>query len=104
MDENFKSWLIREEGKLEITGYSYSRAIHKLSEHYSQYTGRPTDIHAKDLKEVEKIKNCYESDGRFSEMGHQSHGLYRAAIKAFYRYKLLHPKPLLLIGNPISKG
>lgn len=84
--------MIRKEGKLEVTGRSYSRAIHTLSEHYSRFTGIPTDIYTANLKDVEKIKNCYESNGRFSEMGHQSHGLYRAAIKAFYRYKLSHPE------------
>ncbi len=88
MEEKFKTWLIRAEGKQEPTGISYSRAINRLSEHHSQFTGNSTDIYSVDLKQLEQIKNSYESNGRFSEVGHQSHGLNRAAIKAFYRFKL----------------
>lgn len=87
MEEKFSSWLVRAEGKLETTGRSYSQAINRLSEHYSSFTGKPTDIYSVDLEYLGKIKNDYNSNGRFSDKGYESHGLYRAAIKAFYRYK-----------------
>lgn len=91
MEEKFKSWLVSAEGKLEATGRSYSRAINRLSERYSSFTGNPIDIYNVDVELLTKIKNSYESNGRFSEVGHESHGLNRAAIKAFYRYRRSHP-------------
>lgn len=94
MEENFKSWMIRKERKLEVTALNYSRAINNISKHYTTYTGIPTDIYCVDLEQLEQIKNSYESNGRFSEEGNFRHGLNRAAIKAFYRFKLSNPKAL----------
>lgn len=91
MKNNFSSWLVRKEGKLETTGRSYSRAINRLSEHYSDSTGVSIDVYNVNLQQLEQIKNDYESDGKFSEFGNESHGLYRAAVKALYRYRLAHP-------------
>lgn len=96
MEEKFSSWLVKAEGKLEATGRSYSQAINRLSEHYTNFTGTPTDIYSVDQKLLRKIKNDYDTTGRFSEKGYETHGLYRAAIKAFYRYKLANP------GTPIE--
>lgn len=99
MEEKFKSWMIRTEGKLESTAINYSRAIHSLSEHYSSFTGTPTDIYRVDLKELKVIRNSYLSNGKFSEEGHFRHGLNRAAIKAFYRFRLAYP-----VSSPITNG
>src|SRR5690606_37794138 len=85
------SWLVSKEGKLEATGRNYSRAINKLSEHYSTSTGTPTDIYKVDLELLKKIKDSYETYGKFSEFGYESHGLYRAAVKAYYRYRRSQP-------------
>ncbi len=82
MEEKFNSWLVRTEGKLEATGRSYSRAIHKLSEHYSSSTGTRTDIYKVDLKLLEKINNDYESDGRFSEHCMLTGTLYLSLTRA----------------------
>lgn len=92
MEEKFKSWMIRSEGKLESTAINYSRAINRLSEHYSSFTGIRTDIYFVDLKQLAQIKDSYESNGRFAEEGHFRHGLNRAAIKALYRFKLSYPE------------
>lgn len=116
MEEKFKSWMIRSEGKLESTAINYSRAIHSLSEHYSSFTGIRTDIYLVDLKQLEQIKDSYESNGRFAEEGHFRHGLNRAAIKALYRFKLSYPeaptpeikrnaaKPMQNIRKPKNKN
>src|SRR5690606_19235955 len=75
------------------------------SEHYSSSTGVPTNIYKVDLKLLKKINNAYESDGRFSEKGHETHGLYRAAIKAYYRYRLSHPvTPSVQNSKPSTKA
>ncbi len=108
MEEKFSSWLVNKEGKLEATGRNYSRAINRLSEHYSSSTGNPTDIYNVDLILLEQIKNDYESDGRFSEKGYETHGLYRAAIKAFYRYRKSQPAPKvtrveIYTKNPVKR-
>ncbi|SOC81561.1 hypothetical protein SAMN06296241_3140 [Salinimicrobium sediminis] len=87
MEEKFSSWLVNREGKLEATGRSYSRAINRLSDHYSTSTGIPIDIYNVDLELLKKIKDSYETYGRFSEFGYESHGLYRAAVKAYYRFR-----------------
>ena len=93
MEEKFSIWLVKAEGKIEATGRSYSNAIHRISEHYSSHTGIPTNIYQADNSELRRIKNQYETDGKFAEFGHESHGLYRAAIKALYRYRQSHPAP-----------
>lgn len=91
MEEKFCSWLVNAEGKIEATGLNYSKAINVLSQHYSSHTGNTIDIYRVDNDLLKRITKCYESDGRFSEKGHERHGLYRAAIKAFYRFRLSHP-------------
>src|SRR5690554_5237139 len=91
MEEKFSSWLVRKEGKQEATGRNYSRAIHRLSEHYTSFTGKPTDIYNLELEQLVQIKKDYDTTGRFSEKGYETHGLYRAAIKAYYRFKLANP-------------
>ncbi|AVR46774.1 hypothetical protein C7S20_16730 [Christiangramia fulva] len=91
MEEKFSAWLVKVEGKIEATGRSYSRAINRLSEHYSSHTGNPTNIYKVDNGHLKRIKGFYDTDGRFSEFGYESHGLYRAAIKALYRYRQSHP-------------
>src|SRR5690606_33286991 len=102
MEKKFNSWLVKSEGKLEATGRSYSRAINRLSEHYSSSTGVPTDIYKVDQEFLKKIKDSYETTGKFSEFGYESHGLYRAAIKAFYRYRKSQPVAPLVIGGKAS--
>lgn len=91
MEEEFCIWLVKAEGKKEATGINYSKAIHVLSQHYSNYSGKRIDIFKVDNDTLYKISKCYESNGRFSEKGHERHGLYRAAIKAFYRFRISHP-------------
>lgn len=91
MEEKFCSWLVKVEGKIEATGINYSKALHVLSQHYSKHSGKRIDIYQVDNDTLYKISKCYESNGRFSEKGHERHGLYRAAIKAFYRFRLSHP-------------
>ena len=91
MEEKFCSWLVKAEGKIEATGINYSKAIHVLSQHYSSHTGNRIDVYQVDNDTLNKITSCYETTGRFSEKGYERHGLYRAAIKAFYRFRLTHP-------------
>lgn len=91
MEEKFCTWLIKAEGKIKATGINYSKAIHVLSQHYSSHTGDRIDIYQVDNDTLSKITRCYESDGRFSKKGYERHGLYRAAIKALYRFRLSRP-------------
>jgi hypothetical protein len=100
MEEKFCSWLIRAEGKVEATGINYSKAIHVLSQHYSSHTGTSIDIYTIDNNLLKKIKGCYDSDGKFFEKGYERHGLYRAAIKAFYRFRQAYP---VIRSNPKPK-
>lgn len=86
--ERFNNWLVKNENKTAQTGYRYSNAINKISEHYSKETRKAVDLYAiTDLDELEIIKEHYNSKGKFSEFGNIHHGLYRAAIKALCRFR-----------------
>ena len=86
--ERFNNWLIKNENKKSQTGYNYSNAINKISEHYSKETKEEVVLYAiTDLEKLEVIKEHYNSKGKFSEFGNMHHGLYRAAIKALCRYR-----------------
>ncbi len=70
MDEKFKKWLIEEEGKKNTTAYSYSKAIDRLSQHYSSHTGKYLNIYTlNDLGLLKSIRNSYDSLGKYSSQG-----------------------------------
>ena len=100
--KNLAPGLVGVEGKLETTGRSYSQAINRLSEHYSSFTGKPTNIYSVDLENLMEIKKAYDSIGKFSEKGYESHGLYRVAIKDFYRYQISQPKVVPPLANLVG--
>ena len=88
ISERFNNWLVKNENKTSHTGYSYSNAINRISEHYSNETKEKVDLYTiTDLEKLEVIKEHYNSKGKFSEFGKIHHGLYIAAIKALYRFR-----------------
>lgn len=84
MREIFEKWLIERESKSPRTAYQYSRAINRLSRHYSAETGKVIDLYAlKDLAALKHIASLYGNSGRYSDLGQ----FYRAGIRSFCRFR-----------------
>lgn len=82
--EQFQQWL-RNNGVV-ATSNEYSRAIDKLSEHYSQHK-EPVDIYQiDDVQTLEPIRALYQRGGEFGEYGNKHSGLYRAAINKYLKF------------------
>lgn len=101
MEEKFKNYL----SKIGLKGApnSYPQAINLISEHYTNHTGKYTDIYSiKDINALEKIVQDYEQKGKFSDFGYEHHGRYRAAIKKylfFYKNQNIDNKLVLNINE-----
>ncbi len=87
MEQQFKSWLIKRGYSETGAANSYSRAIPKISDHYSHNTGERIDIFTiKDQTRVSQIAHDYSQSGRFSSFGYEQHGRYRAAISRYAEF------------------
>lgn len=86
-EQTFEKWLIEKEEKAQSVAKAYSRAINKISEHYSMEKKVAVDLYYNSsAKEIEEIANDYGKEGVFKEFGNYGNGTYRFAIKAFSRY------------------
>ncbi|RIA09188.1 hypothetical protein OE09_1017 [Flavobacteriaceae bacterium MAR_2010_72] len=88
VNEHFEKWLINTENKKEQTAYNYSKAINRISKHYSENTNQNLNLYS--LTELDKLKNIadlYGTSGKFSEFGHVGNGTNRAAINSSYRFR-----------------
>ncbi|WP_428086358.1 endonuclease NucS domain-containing protein [Candidatus Thioglobus sp.] len=91
MEQLFKNWLTQIRHLQIATANSYSRAIHKISEHYSQNTETQIDIYAvTEQNLISQIAHDYSQAGRFSEFGYEHHSLYRAAISRYSEFFVHH--------------
>lgn len=95
MKEKFENWLLQvgqKSGKKykPNTITTYSRAIEKLSEHYSQQKGMQVNIYKldclNDYKELIIINKAYSLSGNYSIIGETGHGTYRNAIANYVRF------------------
>lgn len=95
MQKKFESWMSRE-GQKSGKKYKpntiiiYSKAIEKLSEHYSQQKGTRVNIYKldclNDVKELIIINKAYSLSGKYSIIGETGHGTYRNAIANYVRF------------------
>lgn len=95
MKEKFENWLLQV-GQKSSKKYksntitTYSRAIEKLSEHYSQQKGMQVNIYKldclNDYKELIIINKAYSLSGNYSIIGETGHGTYRNAIANYVRF------------------
>jgi hypothetical protein len=84
--DTLENWLISEDYKRN-TAYSYSRAINRLSAHYSQKMGRNVDIYTlRDINIVTEIRNKYRQHGVYSATGNYGNGTNRNAINRYRDY------------------
>jgi hypothetical protein len=87
MRTDFAKWMSTKENKVAGTVSIYADAIDRISDHYTNETGRSIDMYQiKDILLLKRICKEYKRGGRFELFGNESHGLYRAAIKAYVRY------------------
>lgn len=87
MREIFEKWMRVKEGKKTNTAYQYAASIAKISNHYSQNTGKKVDIYREnDLSVIQKISECYSVGGRYSEFGNMGNGTIRNAIATYFRF------------------
>ena len=85
MEEKFRQWLIRRGNSGAAT--NYPSAIPKISRHYSQQTGKPTNIYKiQDQGLLSQITQDYKQEGKFSNFGYEHHGRYRAAIVRYSEF------------------
>ena len=78
----FEKWLEKNEGKSANVAYGYKIAINRLSRHYSEKTGKETNIYSiSDFAVLQNIEKDY-TIGRFNSFGKKVSGANRAAISA----------------------
>ncbi|HIF61161.1 MAG TPA: hypothetical protein EYQ26_17015 [Rhodospirillales bacterium] len=87
MENEFRNWLVKIGLSPTGAATSYSRAIHKISEHYTQNTGDNIDIYSvTDQNIISQILHDYSQTGRFSDFGYEQHGRFRAAISRYSEF------------------
>lgn len=78
----FKNWLLKRGNKGAAN--SYPKAIHMISEHYSEKTGTQINIYKiTDQRKISELAHDYSQSGKFSEFGYEQHGRFRAAMKRY---------------------
>ena len=88
INEHFEKWLINAENKKDQTAYNYSKAINRISKHYSEKTNQDLNLYSIDeLEKLKKIADLYGTTGKYSEFGHIGNGTNRAAINSLYRFR-----------------
>jgi hypothetical protein len=96
MQDQFERWMINT-GFTAKTAYSYSRAINRLSSHYSKKTREDVDIY--DIREFDilnNIVNKYRQDGIYRDKGYEGNSTNRCAIlkyKEYLEHFEGHPEP-----------
>ncbi len=88
ISEHFEKWLINNENKSNQTAYNYSKAINRISKHYSQKTNQDLNLYGiTELPKLKTIAELYGTTGKYSEFGHIGNGTNRAAINSLYRFR-----------------
>jgi len=87
MESKFKQWLINHGYAENGAATSYSRAIQKISEHYSSENGENIDIYSiTDQAKVSEISHDYSQAGKFSVFGYEQHSRFRNAIARYSEF------------------
>ncbi|MDX9805663.1 MAG: endonuclease NucS, partial [bacterium] len=87
MRNEFERWMRTVEGKQQNTAYQYALSIDKISKHYSETTGKETDIYSlNDLILLKKLSDEYSVNGKFSDFGYKGNGTIRNAIATYVRF------------------
>jgi predicted RNase H-like nuclease (RuvC/YqgF family) len=92
MKEEFRNWLITPpipiKSVQESTAKSYSDAINKISNHYSENTGEAIDIYSlEDIPVVNEIALKYrDKQGCYRDYGKENNGLCAAAIARYLEF------------------
>jgi len=87
MRDEFRNWMIQEDGIAEYIAYQYVTAIDKISEHYNEQTGANLDIYKEtDLKKLKEIANEYGPNGKYADFSSFGNGMLRNAIKAYIEF------------------
>lgn len=87
MRDEFRNWMIQEDGIAEYIAYQYVTAIDKISEHYNEQTGANLDIYKEtDLKKLKEIANEYSPNGKYADFSSFGNGMLRNAIKAYIEF------------------
>lgn len=92
-EEKFMNWLIEVENKSPTTSKTYSKTIHKISEHLSSVKKQKIDLYEiENGYLLKQFATLYALDGKYSKFGNTGHGTYRNAINAYDRYFSNSPK------------
>ncbi len=87
MESKFKQWLINHGYAENGAAASYSRAIPKISEHYSGKCGEVIDIYAiTEQAKISEISHDYSQSGKYSEFGYEQHSRFRNAIARYSEF------------------
>lgn len=87
MEEKFKNWMVEYENKAEGTVYSYSRAIEKISKHYSEHKGSPINIfEVSDVDTIDDLISHYNSGGKYEAFGNIGHKTNINGLKSYARF------------------
>jgi hypothetical protein len=85
--EEFYNWMIEFDGKKENTAYTYSFAIDKISDHYSENVQTTNLFDVEDISLLKNIHNLYLITGKYSMFGEGGRGTIRNGFAAFIRMK-----------------
>jgi hypothetical protein len=86
MQDLFERWMINT-GLKDNTAYSYSRAVNRLSSHYSEKLGETVDIYTiRDIDILDKIVDKHRQDGIYSDKGYEGNSTNRCAILKYKEY------------------
>jgi hypothetical protein len=85
--KEFKTWMIRQEGKSRNTAAQYMSSIGVISNHYSQETNKPIDLYTtRDILFLKGLVKNYGIGGKYQDVGNNGHGTVRNAIAAYVRF------------------
>lgn len=88
MSSHFEKWLIKNENKANQTAYSYSKAIYRISKHYSEQLKQEIDLYTiTDIQKLKTIADLYGKMGKYSKVGDYGNGTNRAAINSLCRFR-----------------
>lgn len=113
----FERWMVDVYGgNLEITSTkSYASALNRITDHRFEHTKEGFDLYdirhyydwqskTLDFQKLEKIRDDYDTSGKFADFGHEGHGTIRAAIKKYYEFCSGNRRQLLCILQNNTSG
>jgi site-specific recombinase XerD len=87
IQEDFQNWITTKEKNSLNAANTYSKAINKISQHYTENEKTPVDIYKiNNLSSLKNIAREYIKGGKYEIFGKSSHNLYSAAIKKYLKF------------------